>query len=399
MRDVTRNPAPAEPLALNRRLLDILSLEDLEPAAQRYLPHCIFSFISGGVETNASRHENRAAFADYDFYPRVLNDVSTRTTAKALFGKSYSAPFGIAPMGGTGLAGYRADLALASAAAAENVPFILSGASLVRMEDIARANPEAWFQAYLPVERPAIGALIDRVAAAGYRNLVITVDVPVGGNRENLVRAGYTSPLRPTFKLALDAVSHPRWLFGTALRTLRHHGMPYYENSTAERGMAVFSNAAVRAHLRDSLSWRDLEWIRDRWQGKLILKGVLSSADAQNAHEIACDGVIVSNHGGRQLDGAAAPLRALPQIKDAAKGMTVMMDSGIRRGTDVIKALALGADFVFLGRPFLYAASIGQEAGVRRAIDLLRSEVHRNLAFLGSRDLSELDGRVGKIDR
>jgi L-lactate dehydrogenase (cytochrome) len=399
MRDVTRNPTPAEPLALNRKLLDILSLEDLEPAAQRYLPHCIFSFISGGVETNASRHENRAAFEDYDFYPRVLNDVSTRTTAKALFGKSYSAPFGIAPMGGTGLAGYRADLALASAAAAENVPFILSGASLVRMEDIARANPEAWFQAYLPVERPAIGALIDRVAAAGYRNLVITVDVPVGGNRENLVRAGYTSPLRPTFKLAFDAASHPRWLFGTALRTLRHHGMPYYENSTAERGMAVFSNAAVRAHLRDSLSWRDLEWIRDRWKGKLILKGVLSSADAQNAHQIACDGVIVSNHGGRQLDGAAAPLRALPGIKDAAKGMTVMMDSGIRRGTDVIKALALGADFVFLGRPFLYAASIGQEAGVRRAIDLLRSEVHRNLAFLGSRDLSELDGRVGKIDR
>jgi L-lactate dehydrogenase (cytochrome) len=399
MRDVTRNPTPAEPLALNRKLLDILSLEDLEPAAQRYLPHCIFSFISGGVETNASRHENRAAFEDYDFYPRVLNDVSTRTTAKALFGKSYSAPFGIAPMGGTGLAGYRADLALASAAAAENVPFILSGASLVRMEDIARANPEAWFQAYLPVERPAIGTLIDRVAAAGYRNLVITVDVPVGGNRENLVRAGYTSPLRPTFKLAFDAASHPRWLFGTALRTLRHHGMPYYENSTAERGMAVFSNAAVRAHLRDSLSWRDLEWIRDRWKGKLILKGVLSSADAQNAHQIACDGVIVSNHGGRQLDGAAAPLRALPGIKDAAKGMTVMMDSGIRRGTDVIKALALGADFVFLGRPFLYAASIGQEAGVRRAIDLLRSEVHRNLAFLGSRDLSELDGRVGKIDR
>jgi L-lactate dehydrogenase (cytochrome) len=163
--------------------------------------------------------------------------------------------------------------------------------------------------------------------------------------------------------------------------------------------MAVFSNAAVRAHLRDSLSWRDLEWIRDRWKGKLILKGVLSSADAQNAHQIACDGIIVSNHGGRQLDGAAAPLRALPRIKDAAKGMTVMMDSGIRRGTDVIKALALGADFVFLGRPFLYAASIGQEAGVRRAIDLLRSEVHRNLAFLGSRDLSELDGRVGKIDR
>jgi len=218
-------------------------------------------------------------------------------------------------------------------------------------------------------------------------------------NRENLVRAGYTSPLRPTLKLALDGLTHPRWLFGTALRTLRHHGMPYYENSSVERGMAVFSNAATRAHLRDSLSWPDLEWIRERWQGKLIVKGILSPSDAQTAQKIGCDGVIVSNHGGRQLDGATAPLRALPRIAEVAQGMTVMMDSGIRRGTDVIKALSLGADFVFLGRPFLYAAAIGQEAGVRRAIDLLRSEVHRNLAFLGSRDLSDLDGRVMRIAR
>jgi L-lactate dehydrogenase (cytochrome) len=386
VRDVTRNPAAAEPPALSRRLLDILSLEDLEPAAERYLPHCIFSFISGAVETNTSLHENRAAFQDYDFHPRVLNDVSARTTAKSLFGENYSAPFGIAPMGGTGIAGYRADLALASAAAVENVPFILSGASLVRMEEVTKANPQTWFQAYLPVERATIEGLIDRVAAAGYRHLVVTADVPVGGNRENLVRAGYTSPLRP-------------WLFGTALRTLRHHGMPYYENSTAERGMAVFSNAAVRAHLRDSLSWRDLEWIRGHWRGKLIIKGILSPADADIARKIGCDGVIVSNHGGRQLDGAAAPLRVLPHIADVAQGMTVMMDSGIRRGTDAIKALALGADFVFLGRPFLYAAAIGQEAGVRRAIDLLRSEIHRNLAFLGSHDLSELDGRVMQIAR
>jgi L-lactate dehydrogenase (cytochrome) len=399
MRDVTRNPAANAPPALNRRLLDILSLEDLEPAAERYLPHCIYSFISGAVETNASRHENRAAFQDYDFHPRVLIDVSARTTAKALFGEAFSAPFGIAPMGGSGLAGYRADLALASAAVAENVPFILSGASLVRLEEIAKANPQAWFQAYLPVERAAIGGLIDRVAAAGYRHLVVTADVPVGGNRENLVRAGYTSPLRPTLKLALDGLIHPRWLFGTALRTLRRHGMPYYENSSAERGMAVFSNAATRAHLRDSLSWHDLEWIRERWQGKLIIKGILSAPDAETARRIGCDGVIVSNHGGRQLDGAAAPLRVLPRIAEAAQGMTVMMDSGIRRGSDVIKALALGADFVFLGRPFLYAAAIGQEAGVRRAIDLLRSEIHRNLAFLGSRDLSDLDGRVMRIAR
>jgi L-lactate dehydrogenase (cytochrome) len=399
MRDVTRKPAAAEPPALNRRLSDILSLEDLEPAGERYLPHCIFSFISGGVETNASRHQNRAAFQDYDFHPRVLIDVSARTTAKILFGDTYSAPFGIAPMGGSGIAGYRADLALASAAAAENIPFILSGSSLVRMEEVVQANPRAWFQAYLPVERGAISALIDRVKAAGFRHLVVTADVPVGGNRENLVRAGYTVPLRPTFKLAIDALTHPRWLFGTALRTLRRHGMPHYENVGAERGMAALSNGALRTHVRDSLSWSEIEWIREHWQGKLILKGILAPADAEMARRIGCDGVIVSNHGGRQLDGATAPLRVLPRIADAMQGMTILFDSGVRRGTDVIKALALGADFVFVGRPFLYAAAIGQEAGVRRAIDLLRSEIHRNLAFLGSRDLSELDGRVIRIAR
>lgn len=399
MHDITQDRAAVMPPVLNKRLRDILSLEDFEPAAERYLPHCIFSFISGAVETNASRHENRAAFQNYDFHPRLLIDVSARSTAKTLFDETFSAPFGIAPMGGSGLAGYRADLALAAAAGAENVPFILSGASLVRMEEVAQANPRTWFQAYLPLERTAISALVDRVAAAGYRHLVVTADVPVGGNRENLVRAGYTSPLRPTLKLALDAATHPRWLFGNALKTLRHHGMPYYENSSAERGMAVFSNAAIRAHMRDSLSWSDLEFIRMRWSGKLIVKGVLAPADAETARKIGCDGVIVSNHGGRQLDGAAAPLRVLPRIAEVAQGMAVLFDSGIRRGTDVIKALALGADFVFVGRPFLYAAAIGQEAGVRRGVDLLRSEIHRNLAFLGARDLSELDGRVKPIER
>ncbi len=399
MRDVTRNPAAAGPPALNRRLLDILSLEDLEPAAERYLPHCIFSFISGAVETNTSRHENRAAFQDYDFHPRVLVDVSARTTAKTLFGETFSAPFGIAPMGGSGLP------ATAPILHSHPPPLrrMCRSFSVVRLSSGWRkSHPQIRKPGFRPISRssaPPSAALIDRVAAAGYRHLVVTADVPVGGNRENLVRAGYTSPLRPTLKLALDGLSHPRWLFGTALRTLRHHGMPYYENSSVERGMAVFSNAATRAHLRDSLSWRDLEWIRERWQGKLIVKGILSPSDAQTVRQIGCDGVIVSNHGGRQLDGATAPLRALPRIAEVAQGMTVMMDSGIRRGTDVIKALSLGADFVFLGRPFLYAAAIGQEAGVRRAIDLLRSEVHRNLAFLGSRDLSDLEGRVMRIAR
>lgn len=372
----------------------ILSLEDLEPAAQRFLPTSIFSFISGGVETNASLRENRASFQDFDLHPQVLIDTSHRTTATILFGETWNAPFGIAPMGGTGLAGFRADLALAEAAAAENIPFILSGASLIRLEQIAKANPRAWFQAYLAVDRSAIGALLDRITAAGYRTLVVTADVPVGGNRENLVRAGFSSPLRPSLRLAAEAAMHPGWLFGTALRTLLKDGMPYYENSGATRGMAVFSREGTRAHLRDSLSWSDLEWIRSRWQGRLIVKGILTPSDAGIARKIGVEGIIVSNHGGRQLDGAVAPLRVLPQIADAADGMAVLYDSGIRRGTDTIKALAQGASFVFAGRPFLCAAALGGTPGIRHAITLLRTEIHRNMALLGCRDLSDIASRV-----
>jgi L-lactate dehydrogenase (cytochrome) len=384
------------PPAVARAMRDILSLEDLEPAGQRFLPNCLFQFVSGGVETNASLRENRSAFQDYDLYPQVLNDVSKRTTDASLYGKTYSAPFGIAPMGGSGLSGFRADLAFAEAAQAENIPFILSGASLIRMEEIVAANPDTWFQAYLPAERDAIEALLDRVAAARFRTILITVDVPISGNRENLVRAGFSSPLRPTFQLACDALGHPRWLFGTWLRTLMRHGVPHYENTEATRGIPVFSRDAFRTHLRDSLSWHDLQWIRDRWKGRLLLKGVLAAGDAVKAQAMGLDGVIVSNHGGRQLDGAVAPLRALAQIKEAAKGMAVLFDGGIRRGTDVVKATALGADFVFVGRPFLYAAALAGNSGVRHAVSLLRAEIHRDLALLGCRDLSEVKDRVRK---
>lgn len=381
---------PPIPRALRR----ILSLEDFEPVAQRRLPNSLFQFVSGGVETNQSLRANRDAFQDYDFYPQVLNDVSKRTTETTLFGENFSAPFGIAPMGGSGLSGFRADLAFARAAAREKVPFILSGASLIPMEDIAAANPDTWFQAYLPTDRETIGALIDRIAAAKFRTLLITVDVPVSGNRENLVRAGFSSPLRPTFQLACDALSHPRWLCGTWLRTLMKYGMPHYENTDVVRGIPVFSRDAFRTHLRDSLNWRDLQWIRERWRGRLLLKGVLAPGDAGKAREMGLDGVIVSNHGGRQLDGAAAPLRALPAIKEAARDMAVLFDGGIRRGTDVIKAMALGAEFVFVGRPFLYAAAIAESDGVRHAISLLRTEIHRDLALLGCRDMGEVEDRV-----
>src|SRR5262245_14764325 len=380
----------AAPTWRSRRLKGMLCLDDFERPARAFLPRSIFGYIAGGVETDWSLRANRAAFSRYAFVPRMLVDTSQRTAARTLFGHSFDAPFGIAPMGASGLAGFHADLVYAHATAAANIPFLLSGASIVSMERVAQANPETWFQAYLPPDRNEIAGLIHRIQGAGFANLVVTVDVPISGNRENNVRNGYSSPLRPTPKLAFDALTHPRWLIETVARTLMAEGMPHFENGRAIRGVPVFSANAERSLTGDSLSWTEIEWIRARWKGRMLIKGILAAADARRARESGMDGIFVSNHGGRQLDGAVSPLQVLAEVAREARPMAVIYDGGIRRGTDVIKALALGADFVFIGRPFLYAATIAAQDGVAHAITLLKEEIKRDLALLGRTDLSNL---------
>jgi L-lactate dehydrogenase (cytochrome) len=213
----------------------------------------------------------------------------------------------------------------------------------------------------------------------------------VAANRENNVRSGFSVPLRPSLRLAWDGISRPAWLFGTAARTLLRHGMPHFENMDATRGPPVLARDLVRAiGRRDQLAWEHLELIRRRWKGRLVVKGILAREDARMAHECGADGIIVSNHGGRQLDGAIAALHVLPEIAAEADGMAVMLDGGVRRGTDVLKALALGADFVFVGRPFLFAAAIGGEEAVRHAIGLLSEEIDRDMALLGIRDIGQM---------
>src|SRR5919199_6446032 len=216
-----RGVAPTPPSRVPRRVQRILSLEDLEPAARAFLPRPVFEFVSGGAETNASRTDNRAAFAELGFLPRVLTDVSKRSQGASLFGRTYATPFGLAPMGMSALAAYRGDLVLARAAAAANIPMIMSGSSLIPLEDVRReGGPTTWYQAYLPGEPARIEPLVDRVIAAGFDTFVLTIDVPTSANRENNVRNGYALPLRPNPRLFWEGISHPRWLFGTALRTL-----------------------------------------------------------------------------------------------------------------------------------------------------------------------------------
>lgn len=376
------------------RLARVLSLDDFEIAAARRLPRPLYAYVSGAAETNQSLRDNRAAFEAYGFTPHVLVDISVRDTGVDLFGQHWQHPFGIAPMGLCALFGYRGDVALARAGAAAGVPMLLSGTALIPLEEVITANPDAWFQAYLPGDTDEVIALVERAATAGYRTLVVTVDTAMAANRENNVRAGFSTPLRPSLRLALDGLARPGWLLGTFARTVLSHGMPHFENNYARRGAPVMSSNVLRDFSdRGRLTWEHLAMIRRMWKGPVILKGILNPIDAARAVDAGVDGIIVSNHGGRQLDGSVAPLRALPAVVEACPNIPVMLDSGIRRGSDVLKALALGAKFVFVGRPFAFALAVAGEAGALHAADILATEISRNMALLGITRLDQLNAQ------
>lgn len=372
-------------------LTNILALNDFQSHARKRLPRQLYSYISNGADDEASMRRNRAAFDDYAFVPRMLEGVAQRSQNIELFGQPYASPFGISPVGLAAMWCYRGDVVLAESAQKMGIPAVMSGASLVPMEEVATRAPNTWFQAYMPGDSARVEALIQRIAKAGFKTLVITVDLPVQVNPERYLKNGFTTPLRPSARLAWDGVSHPAWLVGTFLKTLVKHGMPHFENWRAERGAPILSAKVERDFAaRDHLNWEHLGVVREIWRGPLVVKGILRSQDAVKAQQRGVDGIIVSNHGGRQIDGAISPLRVLPEIVAAAPKLTVMMDSGIRRGGDVLKALSLGARCVFNGRSFNYAATVGAEAGVCHAISILRTEIHRNMALLGINRLEEL---------
>jgi len=369
----------------------MLCLDDFEAPSRRRLPRPVFGYVAGATERNDSLADNARAFREWGFRPRVLVDVSRRTLETSLWGTAWRAPFGIAPMGLAALVAYRGDLALARAAREAGIPYMLSGSSLIPMEEVIAANPDAWFQAYLPGDPGRIEALIARAAEAGFGTLAVTVDTAVLPNRENNVRNGFSTPLRPSARLLWDGITHPRWSLGAFLRTWARHGLPHFENSFRERGAPILARNLLRDFTaRDHLNWEHLALIRRIWRGRLVVKGVMRADDARRCAAAGADGVVVSNHGGRQLDGTAAPLRALPEVAEAVPGLVVMLDGGIRRGTDLLKAYALGAHFVFVGRPMLHAAAAYGEAGVARAIAILRAELMADLGLMGVASAREM---------
>lgn len=370
----------------------LLSVADVERAARRRLPRSVYEFVRGGTEDEATLAENRRAFADYRLLPRGLNDVAGRDLRTALFGMTHAMPVGIAPTGLAGMVRHECDLALAGGARRAQVPFILSGSSNVPLERVLREAPDTWYQAYFPGDRDRIARILARLEAAGVGTLVVTADTCVAANRENNARRDFTIPFRLTPRLVGEGMARPRWTVGVLLRTLLAGGVPRFANLYEEIGPPVTREPAHGFRTgRDRLDWGDMAWLRERWRGRLVIKGLMHPDDARRAAALGADGIIVSNHGGRQLDGAASSLQALAAIAPGLPpDMALMVDSGFRRGTDIIKALALGARFVFVGRPTLFGAALAGEAGVRHVLEILRSELDRDLALLGCRAVGDL---------
>jgi (S)-mandelate dehydrogenase len=367
-----------------------LNIADLRDIARRRVPGFVFEYVESGAEDEVTLRGNREALARLRLLPQTLIDTSGRHLRSTILGRLANAPLIIAPTGLNGLLHPDGDVTLARAAAKLGVPYTLSTVSTTRLEEVAsRAGGRLWMQLYVVKERALGRELMRRAAAAGYEALLFTTDANVFGNREWDQR-GYGKPGRPTLRASLDALRHPRWLWEVLLR----HGMPRFRNLEpfVPANLTPMGASTVIPQLFDAtICWNDIDWIREHWHGKLLLKGVLSAADAERAASLGADGIVVSNHGGRQLDYCVAPIDMLTEIK-AAVGtrLTVLVDSGFRRGTDVVKALALGAEAVLLGRATLYGLIAGGAAGVDRALTILTTEIDRALGQLGCNSVAEL---------
>ena len=368
-----------------------LSIEELRLIGQRRVPNFAFEYVEGGAETETALQRNLDAFKRYSLLPSTLINTESRNQNISLFGKPSRSPLIISPTGLNGLLHQRGDIALAKAAAAAGIPFSLSTVSNARMEDVAaEAGGRLWMQLYMMNDRDTARDIIARADKAGYEALIFTTDANVFGRREWDLR-NYKQPGQLTLRNKLDVAIHPRWIRDV----LMPHGIPMFENvlEYLPEDMRTVKGGVVSLPglLAPNISWEDMKWIRDMWPRKLILKGVLTTADAQRAASLGCDGIILSNHGGRQLDSSVAPIEVLPEIVNSVgEQLTVLIDSGFRRGSDVLKALALGADGVMIGRPALYGLAAGGQAGVEHALSLLMQEIDRVLGQLGCCSLADL---------
>src|SRR3954470_11665735 len=369
----------------------LVSIEELRQAARRRLPRAIFDFFDGGAEDEVTLRENRAAFERLRLYPRVLVNVAKVDLSADLLGARAALPLAIAPTGGISAGRAGAELALARAASAFGVPFTLATPAAFTLERVAEAasGGRLWFQLYAVREHEFREKLIARASGAGYEAMLVTVDLPVSGKRERDPRNGFRTPYNPNWRNSRDVIFKPAWLL-----EIMRHGLPGMANMegykfSTPKGTDIAT--AVGREMDPSLDWEQIKGLRELWPRKLLIKGVERPEDAEKAAAIGLDGVVVSNHGGRQLDGAAPTLDALPEIaKAVGSKITVLLDGGVRRGVDVLKARALGAHGVLTGRATLFGAMAGGEEGAKHALEILRSELERSMRLCGVRSIAEI---------
>jgi isopentenyl diphosphate isomerase/L-lactate dehydrogenase-like FMN-dependent dehydrogenase len=361
-----------------------INYSDLRRMARKRLPRIAFDFIEGGVDSEECLARNAKAFANFSLVPKRMVNVDAVDGATRLFGQTYGQPFGIAPTGAAGLLHAGADLMLAHAARVANIPFIMSGASTATMEELAEITPDlGWYQLYMPRDRAIGDDMIRRADRCGFPVLVLTVDVPGLARNERDIRNGLSPPMRPSLSARAEALLHPRWIYGylTGRGFASNNWQKYIPSGAGQSELLKF----LIAQLPVSVTWDDVAHVRELWPRRFVLKGVMHPADAKRAAAFGVDGVIVSNHGGRQLDRAPAAIEALAPICDAVGDkMTIMLDSGIRCGADIVTALCLGAKFVFVGRWTLYGVAAGGQPGAHHAVAMIRSEVMTVMRQIGA---------------
>jgi L-lactate dehydrogenase (cytochrome) len=364
---------------------------DYRAAAQRKLPPFLFHYLDGGAYAEHTLRRNVADLADIALRQRVLKDMSALDLSTELFGEQLAMPVALAPVGLTGMYARRGEVQAAKAAAAKGIPFTLSTVSVCPIEEVAPAiDRPLWFQLYVLKDRGFMKNVLERAKAAGVSTLVFTVDMPVPGARYRDAHSGMSGPNAPLRRM-LQAMTHPSWALDVGLLGKPHdlgNISTYRGNPT---GLADYIGW-LGANFDPSISWKDLQWIRDFWEGPMVIKGILDADDARDAVKFGADGIVVSNHGGRQLDGVLSSARALPAIADAVKGeLKILADSGIRTGLDVVRMLALGADSVLLGRAFVYALATAGGAGVSNLLELIEKEMRVAMVLTGAKSIAEIN--------
>ncbi len=389
---------PLETDRVARRLRGAATVDDLRRRAKRRLPSGVFDYIDGGAGDERTLAWNASAFGRLEFRPNVLRDVSALDTSTELFGRHYSMPLILAPTGYSRLTHSAGELSVARAAARAGVPYSLSTMSTRSIEEVAAVSDgPKWFQVYTWKDRGLVAELIGRAAAAGYEALWLTVDTAVLGNRERDTRRGFTMPPRIGPGTIIDGIVHPGWTWDF----IRHEPLLFSNvatSSTAAHGATARGDEPmemaqhVMHNFDQKLSWADVDWIRSQWSGPLLLKGIQTVADAEQAARIGVEGIGLSNHGGRQLDGAPAPIELVEPVRQAlGAAATIICDGGVRRGDDIVKALALGANACSIGRPYLYGAAVGGERGVDYVLAMFRAGLERTMALCGRTSIAAID--------